>query len=298
MRLDPRTLLIHSVLRRGLAKGTRIETVAEYVVAKQQHPDPHVPPVGKAANGIAISTESVGDTLVYRLAQQQNPSQRSFVYVHGGSFISEIGSGQWRLVMELARRSGSTCLVPIYDLAPRAAVVETTTTASEVIANAIEEFGADNVSVMGDSAGGTIAMAAVQRLRDSGAKLPARLILLAPWLDLEMTHPDQSEIEPHDLMMRRDYLINAATLYAGGLPLNDPRVSPLFGSFTGMPPMFVFTGSHDVVATDSRELVTRVHEAGGEISYVEAPGMQHVYPIFRLIPEARKAKKAIVRLLS
>lgn len=298
MRLDPRTLLIHSVLRRGIAKGGHIETVAEYIGAKQANPDPYEPPTGKAANGIDISTVNVGDTLVYRLTPQKNPGRRSFVYFHGGSFIGEIASGQWKLVMELVRRSGTTCLVPIYTLAPRATALETVTGAADVIANAIEELGADNVSVMGDSAGGTIAMAAVQQMRDAGASLPARLILLAPWLDLPMTHPDQASIAPHDLMMRRDYLLEAAHVYADGLPLEDPRVSPLFGSFASMPPMFVFTGSHDVVATDSRELVTRVHEAGGEISYVEAPGMQHVYPVFRLIPEARKAKKTISRLLS
>ncbi|MDR7086314.1 acetyl esterase/lipase [Aeromicrobium panaciterrae] len=298
MKLDLRTLLFHSVLRRRIAKGGRIETVAEYIRVKQQHPDPYEPPTDKVSSGIDISTQYVGATLVYRLTPQQNPAPRSFVYVHGGSFISEIGSGQWRLVMELVRRSGSTCLVPIYALAPQATAVTTVASACDVIRNAVEEFGAANVSVLGDSAGGTIAVAAAQNLRDAGDVLPARLILLAPWLDLAMTHPDQATIAPHDLMMRRDYLLAAAQVYAGDLPLENPRVSPLFGDFSGLPPMHVFTGSHDVVATDSRQLVERVRAAGGEITYVEAPGMQHVYPIFRLIPEATKARKAIAKLLA
>lgn len=278
--------------------GGRINTVGEFVNAKRQSPDPHTPPIGKAARGIDISTSNVGDTLVYRLTPQQNAGRRNFVYVHGGSFIGEIASAQWELVMELVRRSGSSCLVPIYTLAPRATAVETATSASAVISSAIEEFGAENVSILGDSAGGTIVVAAAQQMRDAGTALPARLILLAPWLDLAMTHPDQALIEPHDLMMRRDYLVDAAHEYAGDLPLEDPRVSPIFGDFSGLPPMHVFTGSHDVVATDSRQLVERVQAADGEISYVEAPGMQHVYPVLPLLAEARKAKKAIAKLLS
>lgn len=297
MKLDPRRVLVHSVLRRRIEKGGRIETVAAYISAKQANPDPHAPPTGKAARGIDISTLSVGGTLVYRLTPQKNPGRRSFVYVHGGSFIREIDSGQWGLVMELVRRSGSTCLVPIYALAPRATAIETVTSVSDVIGSATKEFGAEKVSLLGDSAGGTILVAAAQQMRDMGAEMPASLILLAPWLDLPMTHPDQATIQPHDLMMRRDYLVDAAHVYAGGLPLKDPRVSPLFGDFSGLPPMYVFTGSHDVVATDSRQLVERVRAVGGEITYLEAPGMQHVYPVLPLLPEAHKAKRKIAALL-
>ncbi len=281
-----------------MEKGGRIETVAEFISAKHANPAPYEPPTGKAAQGIDISMLHVAGILVYRLTRQQNPGRQSFVYVHGGSFIGEISSAQWELVMELVRRSGSTCLVPIYPLAPQATAIETVTSMSDVIGSAIEELGAENVNVLGDSAGGTIVVAAAQQIRDVGAALPASLILLAPWLDLAMTHPDQATIQPHDLMMRHDYLVDAAHVYAGDLQLDDPRVSPLFGDFSGLPPMHVFTGSHDVVATDSRQLVERVKAAGGEISYLEAPGMQHVYPVLPLLPEARRAKKKIALILS
>jgi acetyl esterase/lipase len=245
-----------------------------------------------------VSEQTVADTLVYRLTPQQNPAPRCFVYFHGGSFVGQIVSGQWDLVLELVRESGSTGFVPIYPLAPYETAEQTVPRSAAAISAAVKEFGAENVSILGDSAGGTIAVAAVQQLRDAGAELPARLILLAPWLDLPMAHPDQAAIEPHDIMVRRDYLTEAGRVYAGALPMDDWRVSPLFGSFASLPPMHVFTGSHDVVVTDSRQLVERVRDAGGEISFLEARGMQHVYPIYPLLPEARKAKKQIAELLS
>jgi monoterpene epsilon-lactone hydrolase len=295
MKLDPRRLLVHSVLRRMIRKRP-VESVAEYVGRKQQNPDSYAPPTGREAVGIDISELKVDTTLVYRLTPG-NAGHRCFVYFHGGSYIGEIIASQWELVMELARGAGNTCLVPIYSLAPRETAEQTVVRAAAAIGAAVEEFGAENVSVFGDSAGGGIAVAAAQQMRDAGAELPARLILLAPWLDASLTHPDQDTIQPHDIMVRRDYLVDAARAYAGDLPIDDPRVSPLHGSFADLPPMHVMTGSHDVVVTDSRQLVERIHALGGEIDYLEAPGMQHVYPVLPLLPEARAAKRRIIELL-
>lgn len=297
MRFDPRELLVHAALRRRVKNG-RIETVDDYLRVKQESPDSYAPPTGKPAEGVDVSEHSVGGVPVYRLSSKRDRNDRCFVFFHGGSFIGQIVPGQWKLVMDLVRRSGSTCLVPIYPLAPTETAVQTVPRASRAIGYAIDEFGADKVSVLGDSAGGTILMAAVQQMRDDGATLPANLVMIAPWLDLAMTHPDQAAIEPHDIMVRRPYLLDAAKVYAGGLPIDDSRVSPLHGSFAGLPDMYVFTGAHDVVATDSRALVELVHEADGHIEYVEAPRMQHAYPIYPLIAEARRAKKQIAAILA
>lgn len=297
MRFDPRRLLVHSVISMMLRKG-RIETVEEYVRVKEATPDPYEPPVGKPAAGLDIDEQDHDGMPVYRLKAQQKRSDACLVYFHGGSYIGQIVSAQWNLVMELARTSGSSAIVPICPVAPHETVLQTMARARAVIDAAIGEFGAENVSVMGDSSGGGVAVSAVQQMRDEGVPLPGQLILLAPWLDLTMTHPDQAKIQENDLMVRPDFLAAAGRVYAGDLPIDDWRVSPLNGSFAGMPPMYVFTGSHDVVATDSRELVSRVNAAGGQIEYVEARGMQHVYPIFPLLPEARRAKKRMAQLLA
>lgn len=134
-------------------------------------------------------------------------------------------------------------------------------------------------------------------LRDAAAALPARLILLAPWLDATGTHPDQQQIARHDILARPAYLLDAARAYAGDLPLDDWRVSPLNGDVGRLPPMSVFTGSHDTVVTDSRRLVEQVTAAGGQIDYVEAAGMQHVYPILPLLGQARAARRSIAATL-
>jgi len=294
--LDPRRMLVHSVLRYMIRKRPD-ETAGDYADARKHNPDPYAPPTGKAAEGLVITEHDLDGVPMFRIRPEQDSSRRCFVYFHGGSFVGQIVSAQWELMMDLARRSGGTCLVPIYPLAPDETAMQMTQRAASVVTGAIQEFGADNVSLVGDSSGGAVVVAATQRLRDMSAELPGRLILLAPWIDLTMTHPDQPAMERRDLMVRRDFLLSAAHLYAAGRPLDDPLVSPLYGDFTGLPPMHVFTGARDSVVTDSRELVKRVREAGGEIELVEAPRMQHVYPIFAMLPEARAARRAIADLI-
>ncbi len=297
MLLDPRRLLVHSVVRYMIGKRPD-ETAVDYVRRKQQSPDPYAPPTGKVAEGLQVAQHDVDGMPLYQVRPEQDPAPRCFVYFHGGSFIGEIVSAQWELMMDLASRSGSTCLVPIYPLAPAETVIQAVARATTIIENAHKEFGAANVSLIGDSSGGAIVVAAAQQLRDSGADQPARLILMAPWIDLTMTHPDQAKMERRDLMVRRDFLRGAAQIYADDLPLEDPRVSPLFGDLAGLPPMHVFTGARDTVVTDSRELVKRVHDVGGEIEFVEAARMQHVYPIFAMLPEARAARRRIAEILT
>ncbi len=295
--LDPRRLLVHSVLRYMISKRPD-ETADDYVNARLHKPDPYTPPSGKLSEGLEITEQELDGVPAFRLRPEHASAPRCFVYFHGGSFVGQIVSAQWELMMDLVGRSACTGLVPIYPLAPVETTTQTVERAVAAITGAIEEFGAENVSLVGDSSGGAIVMAAAQQLRDSAAELPARLILLAPWIDLTMTHPDQAAMERRDLMVRRDFLLSAAHVYAGGLPLADPLVSPLYGDMTGLPPMHVFTGARDSVVTDSRELVKRVHEAGGEIEFVEAPHMQHVYPIFAMLPEAQAARTRIAKLLS
>jgi acetyl esterase/lipase len=286
---------VHAVLRQ-VVRRDRFDTAAAQVTSQRQNPAPHAPTTGRAARGVNVSEETVAGVRTYRLTPAR-PSGRTVVYLHGGAYIGEISGFHWTFVLDLVRRTHVECLVPVYVLAPDATAERTVADAAAVIGLALEQAGTGDVVVMGDSAGAGLALAAVQALRDGDENLPAAMILLSPWLDVAMTHPDQAAIEGYDLMLRRDYLAEAGLLWAGALPTSDRRVSPLHGDLTGLPPLHVFTGTHDILVPDSRTLSERVRAAGGPITYVEAPGMQHVYAIMPLLAQARRARRQIRELL-
>jgi acetyl esterase/lipase len=99
----------------------------------------------------------------------------------------------------------------------------------------------------GDSAGGSMALALCHALRDADVVQPSSLLMFSPWLDVRIPAPEAEAVARIDPCLNIDHLREVGTRYAGGDPLDTPLVSPGVGALTGLPPMTVFTGSHDVL---------------------------------------------------
>ncbi len=214
------------------------------------------------------------------------------VYFHGGGYVSEVDSAHWGVCRRAATLVPARVSLPIYPLAPTSTAATTVPTAAAIAADVIRDAGdADRLTLMGDSAGGGLALAVAQTLRDKGIGAP-RLVLIAPWVDLTMSDEgiDESIADP---MLSVPRLRRAGQLYAGALPVEDPRVSPLFGDLTGLGPMTIFVGTRDLLLRDARRLRDAAVDSGIDVDYHEGAGLIHVWPILPL-PEARRARQAIV----
>ena len=137
-----------------------------------------------------------------------------------------------------------------------------------------------------------MALALCQQLRAARSSLPTRLALISPALDLTVSDPRQPEIARVDPLLDIPGSRAAGTWYAGELPLSDPRVSPLCGDLGGLPPIGVWTGTHDLLYPDALRLKSKAHEAGASVSLFEYDWMFHVWPLLRL-PESKEALEQI-----
>ena len=143
---------------------------------------------------------------------------------------------------------------------------------------------------MGDSAGGGMTVAIALQLRDRGLAAPSRTVLISRWLDGSLTAPDIPALAAKDHFLAPAGLVAAGELYRGEFPAEDPRVSPINGDFSGLEPITLFSGTHDILHSDAKRFVPLAGEAGVSIDYHEAPGTLHVYPLFP-IPEAKRRVK-------
>ncbi len=215
------------------------------------------------------------------------------VYFHGGGYVGEINSSHWAVCRRMSRLVPARVHVPIYPVAPDATAETTVAVSADIVADIIRDAGAAvRVTLMGDSAGGGLALAVAQLLRDRGAGTP-RLILIAPWLDATMSDPLIDEAATRDPVLKVARLARAAQLYAGTLRIDDPRVSPLFGSLRGLGPITVFSGTRDLLWHDTVRLRDRAAAEGVSVDYHEGAGLIHVFPILPL-PEARWARRVMV----
>ncbi len=215
------------------------------------------------------------------------------VYFHGGGYVGEINSAHWRVCRRISTLVPARVVVPIYPLAPGTTAETTVPTAADIVQDAMRAAGdAALVTLMGDSAGGGLALAVAQELRDRGAGAP-RLVLIAPWVDVTMTYESLDEAATRDPILSIARLRRGGELYAGELDLKDPRVSPIYGELRGLGPITVLVGTRDLLLHDARRLRDLAEAAGIEVTYHEEADLIHVWPILPL-PEARRARTAIV----
>lgn len=128
------------------------------------------------------------------------------------------------------------------------------------------------IVVSGVSAGGNIAAALLLRARDEGLPMPAGALLLTPEVDLTESGDSFSTIEGLDFLPR---LMTVNRLYAAGADLADPYLSPLFGDFTGFPPVFLQTGTRDLFLSNTVRLHRRLRAAGVRAELNVWDGMPH-----------------------
>lgn len=227
----------------------------------------------------------------FTVAPHRNASSLRLLYLHGGAYVHVLRREHWGIIEGLIDRTGATTIVPIYPLAPEHDWQPAFVMIRAIYERLLHEVGSHNIVLVGDSAGGGLALALAQQFRDQGLPLPAALVLLSPFLDATVSDPVQVELARKDRMLSIAFIRRVAALWAGELPLDDPRISPLFGELAGLPPIAVFTGTDDILNADAHRLARRAAAANVALTLYEYRNEFHVWMggFPRLIPEARRA---------
>ncbi len=240
----------------------------------------------------AVRTRQVQGFPCTTVAPSDGGSGRAVVYLHGGSYIGEIAKQHWALISRLAD-AGVRVEVPLYGLGPQHTYREAYPFVTEVYRDLLAEVDASRVTVAGDSAGGGLALGFAQTLAAEGLPQPRRLVLLSPWLDLTLSHPDLPALEPRDPWLNIEGTREAGTAWAGGDDPTQPRLSPINGTLTGLAPMDVYVGTRELCLPDVLLLQERAAAAGAALEVTVCPGAVHVYPLVPA-PEGRTAARRIV----
>ena len=139
-------------------------------------------------------------------------------------------------------------------------------------------YGARDIIVAGDSAGGNLALALVHKLKQEERLLPRGLVLMSPWTDLTAsgrTHRTRAEVDP---VLDAAYIAQAVESYAGKeKELENPLISPLFGDFTGFPPTYIQVGDNEVLLSDATMLHKKMIQANVSVKLDVFKGMWHVF---------------------
>ncbi len=222
---------------------------------------------------------------------------RTIVYVPGGGYVNHPIAAHWAFMGALATENDACVVAPLYPLAPEGTAATVVPAMVALHRRLSAEAGAPPVWA-GDSAGAGLALATALWLRDQQEALPAHLVLIAPWLDVEMRHPDVAAILDRDPMQDLPGLRYAGAMWAGDLSPADPLVSPGNGELHGLPPLTVIGGTRDILHAGARDFAERASTAGVDVVLLEAPGGVHSFPVMRRPPEAAEARRLIRQRLA
>jgi len=224
----------------------------------------------------------------------------TLLYLHGGGYIACSPETHRMLVASLVARTGGRAWVPRYRLAPEhvyPAALDDARAAYRYLLE-VEQVDPARLVVMGDSAGGGLALALVLALRDDGLPLPAAVVTFSPWTDLAVTGRSLDENSARCSMFEGDTIRRAAPLYAGAHDPRTPGVSPLYGDFRGFPPLLVHASTDEVLRDDAIRVAERAAAQGVRVELRLWHRVPHVWQFFSaVLPEARESLDAMLTFL-
>ncbi|MBN2159084.1 MAG: alpha/beta hydrolase [Spirochaetes bacterium] len=220
---------------------------------------------------------------------------RIILYFHGGGYVLCSPKTHRDLACRLARTCAARVLSVDYRLAPEhphpAAVDDAISAYRWLLESGINP---SRIAVMGDSAGGGLTLALLQKLRDRKLTLPACAVCMSPWADLTCSGSSMKENARRDPMLPPRVVADFARHYAAEKDLSLPSISPLFGDFAGLPPLLIHVGMDEVLLDDSRRVAEKASAAGVAVELKIWPKMIHVFQAMAfMLPQARQSIREI-----
>ena len=200
------------------------------------------------------------------------------LHCHGGGYSTGSRIYARTLTSKLAESTSMDVLCFDYRLAPEHPYPAATEDAMKVWNYLmLLGYGARDIILTGDSAGGNLALSLTLKLKQEGRLLPRGLVLMSPWTYLTSSgrsFESKAELDP---VLNKAYIDRMVEAYAGGQELKNPLVSPLFGDFEGFPPTYIQVGENEILLSDSERLHQAFVDANVSVRMDMYPGMWHVF---------------------
>jgi len=198
------------------------------------------------------------------------------LYLHGGAWAYEILSNHVTMCDMIVDRTDSKLYAPLYPLAPKYSYKDTMKMVLDLYDKLCELQ--KPIFLMGDSAGGHIALCLTKIIKETGRRLPDRLVSLSPCVDMTFSNPESLKLEaidPYDAV----YGVNElAKMWLKGIDQKDPSVSPLYADVTGFPKTLLLAASNDILTPDIMKYYDKMVAAGVDVTLIRGEGLFHVFP--------------------
>mgnify|MGYP000949341892 CR=1 FL=1 len=214
---------------------------------------------------------------------------------HGGGCVTGSRFSHRKLFAHLAKAVGCRSLIVDYARAPEAQHPSQINEGIKVYQWLLGQgIPANKIASVGDSAGGNLCTAVVLAMREKGIDLPAAVMPMSPWYDMEATAESFKTNAKVERLIKAEMSLGMSQMYIGDTSARDPYVNPLYGDYAGFPPTYIQVGGYEVLLDDARRGAERMQAAGVDVKCDVFPEMQHVFQF--MAGRAPEADDAVNRM--
>jgi len=275
------------------AKGIKKMFSQDPIPYQKLRKDDVLQPKPSFFKGYQVKTFTIAESTLTEV-KPQTPSDRLVVFIHGGAFISGPAQHHWDAVKTLVKETGHTVWLCDYPKAPETQIKAISENINAVYNAVLENYPGKQAILIGDSVGGNLITGLTQRLIRAGKPLPRKVILISPVMDSTFSNPQIPALDKRDPMLSLVGLKSSKRMCAGEVALDDPMMSPLYGSFEGFPETVLFLGDRDICYADEQLAVAKMKKAGVKLKVIEGKKMPHIWPILPVMKEGKEAFAEII----
>ncbi|WP_288584381.1 MULTISPECIES: alpha/beta hydrolase fold domain-containing protein [Lysinibacillus] len=272
---------------------------AQQIIKQRGTENIHPYVIGEDVNLLsALKEQTFEDMQVFILNDQKSSSQMVILYIHGGAWTNQPLNLHWLFMDKMAQALNAKVIAPIYPKVPHFSYQDTYPKMLNLYKEILASIESSNqLTIIGDSAGGNIALGLIQLLKRDGLPQPQDIMLLSACVDMSLENPLIQEYEENDPMLASEGMEVITKIWAADKALKDPIISPIYGDFQGVGKITHFIGSHESLYPDAIQFDEKLTEQGVAINTFVYPKMNHVFVVMP-IPEAVDAQQKIINILS
>lgn len=238
-----------------------------------------------------ISTFSILETTITQI-ENNSQSNKLIIYLHGGAFISGPAKHHWDSIEHISKNTHANIWMCVYPKAPENKIDTISLNIDKVYENALTNYTSENIILMGDSAGGTLAIALTQRLIKNNINRPSKLILISPVLDAEFKNEKINTLDKYDKMLSKNGVLSAKKMCSDDL--TDLRISPINGEFAHFPKTYLYIAENDITYPDQLIFSSKLMIEKVEHQITIGENMPHIWPLLPVMKEAKNALTEII----
>jgi epsilon-lactone hydrolase len=248
---------------------------------------------------VTVTAAALGTIPTAEITVDGIEARHVVLYFHGGVYVMSDAFLAAGLASQVGRRADAKVISVDYRLAPEhpyPAAVDDALAAYEALLD--DGVAPSSIAFAGESAGGGLAIATLVNARDHGLPLPAAAFVMSPYADLTLAGATMETKRELDPLLRRELLQPRVTDYVAGHDAAAALISPIFADLSGLPPLIIQAGSHEVLLDDAVRLARQAATADVQVTLEITPGVPHVFQAYSpMLDEAGAALDRAGRLL-